>query len=303
MPPSLRNITGRASPMTNLSWILVCLLMGSVMAGKPAYQIFDKNGKIVSYDSLIQELSKAEVVLFGEVHNDALVHWLELQVAQDLYKQDSSLMLGFEMLEADNQILVNEYLSGIIEERNFTQEAKLWDNHATDYQPLVTWAREKEVPIVATNIPRRYASLVSREGIGQLDSLSEEARRWIAPLPVDIDMALPGYQNMLSMMGGTQGHGSMNGENMVQAQAIKDATMAHFILQNLPADGVFLHYNGSYHSDNYEGIGWYLKQQKPDVAIKTISCIELPSLDSLAEDAQGLADFIIVTPTDMTKTY
>lgn len=289
--------------MTNLSWILSCLLVGSLITDKPAYQIFNKTGQIVSYDSMIQELTEAEVVLFGEVHNDALVHWLELQVAQDLYNQDSNVVLGFEMLEADNQLIINEYLTGVVEERHFTQEAKLWDNHATDYQPLINWAKEKNTSVIATNIPRRYASLVSREGIDQLDSLLEEAKQWIAPLPVSIDMELPGYQNMLSMMGGMQGHGGMSGENMVQAQAIKDATMAHFIVQNLPHDGVFIHYNGSYHSDNFEGIGWYLQQQQPELSIKTISCIELPSLDSLNEDAQGLADFIIVTPTDMTKTY
>ncbi|MEQ9440079.1 MAG: ChaN family lipoprotein [Cyclobacteriaceae bacterium] len=289
--------------MTNAGWILSWVVMVSLVTDKPAYRVFNQAGQSVAYNSMIQELAEADVVLFGELHNDALVHWLELQVAQDLYNQDSNLVLGFEMLETDNQLLVDEYLAGTIEERHFTQEAKLWDNYATDYQPLLTLAQEKNIPVVATNIPRRYASLVSREGISQLDSLSDEAKKWIAPLPIQIDMELPGYQNMLSMMGGMQGHGNMSGENMVQAQAIKDATMAHFIQHKLPEGSSFLHFNGSYHSDNFEGIGWYLKQQQPELTIKTISCIELPSLDSLSEDAKGLADFVIVTPTDMTKTY
>ncbi|MEM9673451.1 MAG: ChaN family lipoprotein [Cyclobacteriaceae bacterium] len=270
---------------------------------KPAYRIFDKSGTVVPYDTLMQSLGEAEVVLFGELHNNALAHWLELQVAQDLYTRDSSLVLGMEMLEADNQLLLDEYLNGIIKERHFKQEAKLWDNYPTDYQPLVEFARTHQLPVIATNVPRRYASLVSREGMTALDSLSPSAKQWIAPLPIEVDIELPGYQNMLNMMGGAQGHGGMSGENMVMAQATKDATMAYFIQQNLPENGTSLHISGSYHSDNFEGIYWYLKQALPDLSIKTISCVEQASLDSLGTETKGVADFIIAIPSDMTKTY
>ena len=78
-------------------------------------------------------------------------------------------------------------------------------------------------------------------------------KNWIAPLPISFDINLPGYKSMLEMMGGHAG------EKMPKAQAIKDAIMAHFIIKNLPSSGVFLHFNGTNHSDNYEGISWYLK--------------------------------------------
>ncbi|WKN45979.1 ChaN family lipoprotein [Tunicatimonas pelagia] len=270
---------------------------------KPAYRIFDGSGVEVSYESMVNTLDSADVVLFGELHNNALVHWLELQVAKDLYAQDSNLVLGLEMLEADNQLLVNEYLAGTIEQRHFVQEAKLWDNYRTDYEPIVAFAKKNGVSVIATNIPRRYASLVARQGIEKLDSVADQAKKWIAPLPVEIDTTLPGYQNMLNMMGGNVSHGGMSGEKMVQAQAIKDATMAHFIRQNIEREGVFLHLNGSYHSDNFEGIYWYLKQYSPDLNIKTVSSVEQTTLDSLEEEKQGVADYIIVTPTDMAHSY
>ncbi len=284
-------------------WLLPIILLTQSAVDKPAYQIFDQAGKTIPYDSMIAELTQADVVLFGELHNNALVHWLELQVAKDLHAQDSNLGVGLEMLEADNQLLVNEYLAGTIEKRHFTQEAKLWDNYGTDYEPIVDFSKGNNVPVIATNIPRRYASLVSRQGIDWLDSLADQAKHWIAPLPVEIDTTLPGYQNMLNMMGGNTTHGSMSGEKMVQAQAIKDATMAHFIQQNMESGDTFLHINGSYHSDNFEGIYWYLQQQSPSLVIKTISCVEQTKLDSLLEENQQVADFIIVTPSDMTKTY
>lgn len=290
--------------MIHSSWLLSIILLAKfVTLDKPAYRIFDKDGEVVSYDTMVQSLAGAQVILFGELHNNALAHWLELQVAQDLHHQNSGLVLGLEMLEADNQLLLNEYLAEVIEERHFKQEAKLWDNYATDYQPLVSFAKKNKVPVVATNVPRRYASLVSRKGVQQLDSLPDVVQQWIAPLPIEVDTELPGYQNMLEMMDGMQGHGGMSGENMVQAQAIKDATMAYFIQQNLAENSPFLHINGSYHSDNFEGIYWYLKQIQPELTIKTISCIEQSSLDSLNTDTHRVADFIIAIPDDMTKTY
>ena len=286
-----------------MNWIFGIILLTYVgMVNKPAYRIFDQGGVEVAYDSMLHELSQADIVLFGEIHNNALVHWLELQVAKDLYARDSSLVVGLEMLEADNQLLIEEYINGTIEERHFSQEAKLWNNYATDYAPVVDFAKKNSIAVIATNIPRRYASLVSREGIERLNSLGTQAKRWVAPLPVIIDTSLPSYQNMLDMMG-EHTHSGMSGEKMVQAQVIKDATMAHFIQQNLPNAGIFLHLNGSYHSDNFEGIYWYLKQRSSDLNIKTVSCVEQATLNSLEEEKQGIADYIIVTPTDMAHSY
>ena len=293
--------------------ILTLLISFSAIAQKPAYQLYDSAGNAVNYDQMLSQLDSVDVILFGEIHNDALVHWLELQVAKDLYERDSNLVLGAEMLEADNQLLLDEYLSGTIEERHFEQEAKLWDNYATDYAPLLRFAQRGQIPLVATNIPRRYASLVAREGLAMLDSLPNAAKELIAPLPIEVDLSLPGYRSMLDMMGGRphgggsghggSSHGGMSAENIVQAQAIKDATMAHFILLNLPKKTTFLHFNGSYHSNNFEGTYWYIQRASPDLQIKTISSVSQADISQLEEDNYGLADFIFVVPDDMTKTY
>ena len=91
-------------------------------------------------------------------------------------------------------------------------------------------------------------------------------------------------------------------ENLPKAQAIKDATMAWSILSHIQKGKVFLHFNGSYHSDNFEGIIWYLKQANPDLKILTISSVEQADLDDLSKDSEGVADFILVVPESMTKT-
>jgi uncharacterized iron-regulated protein len=273
---------------------------------KPAYLLYNSKGKSQKYSKMIRQLAEADVVLFGELHNNALVHWLQREVVQDLKEAGRSLVMGAEMFETDDQLIMNEYLAGTIEARHLESEAKVWNNYATDYKPLLDFAKNNDIQFISTNIPRRYASLVARQGIAALDSLEPEAKAYIAPLPVEVDMELPGYKNMMSMMGGHgsgNSHGGMQAENMVYAQAIKDATMAHFILENLRGNSTFVHFNGSYHSDNFEGIYWYLKEARPDLNIVTITCVEQEDISEWDDELEGRADYIISIPANMTKTY
>jgi uncharacterized iron-regulated protein len=242
--------------------LFVLFFLLAFTSDKPAYQMFTQKGKTITYTQALKEIQQADIILFGELHNNPITHWLELQLTKDLFalKKDK-LVLGAEMLEADNQLIVNEYIQGKIAARHLENEAKLWDNYATDYKPLLDFALAHRLPFAATNIPRRYASMVARSGLAALDSLPVEARNWMAPLPILVDLNLPGYKQMMGMGGSGSGHGSeMNASNIARAQAVKDATMAHFILQHWQPGNTFLHFNGSYHSDRFEGIVWYLNQ-------------------------------------------
>jgi len=202
------------------------------------------------------------------------------------------------MLEADNQEAVDKYIANEIDAAQLDSMARLWNNYKTDYAPVVDFAKEKNLRVIATNIPRRYARIVYREGIEKLDTLPAKEKAWIVPLPMPFDINLPGYKAMMEM-----GMGGHAGENFPKAQAIKDATMAHFILKNYQKGQLFLHLNGSYHSDNYEGILWYLQQQQPDLKVVTISSVYQPTIQELLEENKGKADFTLAVPESMTKTY
>lgn len=279
----------------------IFLSLTAMKGDKQAFQFFNADGKKVNYKDVIDEASNADVVFFGELHNNSIVHWFELQITKDLYnRKDGDIILGAEMFESDNQLLLDEYLAGQIKTKNFEDESKMWNNYKTDYKPLVEFAKENDLRFIATNIPRRYASLVNKKGFEGLDSLSDQAKKLIAPLPVNYDPDVECYSDMIEMMGGLGGHVT---ENIPKAQAIKDATMAYFILKNLNEEKIFIHYNGSYHSDNYEGIVWWLKQQSPEVKIMTITTVEQDSITKLADEALNTADFILCVPSDMTKTY
>lgn len=273
-----------------------CLLTAARAQKKPAYVLYNANGKKVSYKKMLKQLIKQDVVLFGEYHNNPISHWLQLEVTKDC-AAERQLVLGAEMIERDNQDALDLYLQGKITAKGLDSSARLWNNYKTDYAPLVNFAKEKKMAFAGTNIPRRYASLVARRGFEVLDSLPANEKAWIAPLPVAYDAELPGYKKMIEMMGG---HG---GENLPKAQAIKDATMAYFILQYSKPDHLFIHYNGAYHSDGYEGINWYLKKEKPGLRIATISTVSQKDIKKLLKENKGKADFIICVDEDMTTTY
>ena len=235
---------------TAIIFTLISIMILSFRSDKPAYKLYDSEGKIVKYEKMLNRLSSADVVFFGELHDNPIAHWLEYEVTAGLYEIiRDRLVLGAEMFETDNQLLIDEYLRSEYEADKFEAEVKLWKNYRTDYRPLVEFARKNNLPFIATNVPRRYASMVSRGGFEELDSLTAEAKRYLAPLPVSYDPELKCYKDMLSMQG-MPGMGARPNQNLPKAQAVKDATMAHFIAENLRPGKVFIHYNGAYHSDN-----------------------------------------------------
>jgi len=284
---------------------LLLFLLASFTGDRPAYRLFNATGQLADYDQMMQELAQADVVLFGEQHNDALAHWLELQVAKDLLKlkKPGQLMLGMEMFERDVQPLVAQYAAGTLADTAFERQARPWPNYATDYRPLLLFARENHIPVIGTNAPRPFAKVVAQRSLTALDKLPANDRTLLAPLPLKVDYDLPGYKNMAGMFGGdSKAHGG-GAQNIIQAQALKDATMAHFIQASRQPAQTLLHLNGSYHSDNHDGIVAFLRQYAPKLRVKTLSVITQEQLQTLEKEQLNVADFVVVVPADAAKSY
>jgi uncharacterized iron-regulated protein len=284
---------------------LIAISLQSFSQDKPAYKVYDSEGKRAEYEDILKASSRSDVILFGELHDNPIAHWLELELTRSLFTaRGKDLTLAAEMFETDNQILIDEYLTGIIKESNFEAEARLWKNYSTDYKPLLNFSKENSLKFVASNIPRRYASVVSSGGFEALQKIPSEELKYIAPLPIEYDPELSCYKDMLSMGGaiGGQMGGKVN-ENLPKAQAIKDATMAKSITNNWQKGQIIIHYNGSYHSDKHMGIVWYLNKYNPLMRIITISAVLQDDIEKLSNENKGLADYIIVIPSSMTRTY
>ncbi|REC47663.1 ChaN family lipoprotein [Chryseobacterium pennipullorum] len=268
-----------------------------------AFQFYDKKGKEVSTDKLVKELADYDVVFFGENHNSSINHWLQLKITEALYeKKNGQLILGAEMFERDNQSQLNQYLNGKLDAKTLKDSARLWNNYATDYKPLVDFAKDKKLNFIATNIPRRYASQTAKEGLESLNKLTEKEKTYIARLPIKVTLDTPGYPEMKAMMGDhAEGTKVMN---FISAQATKDATMAESILDNFKTGKTFIHYNGNYHSKEFGGIYWYIKQKNPHLKMAVISVFESedPELKVPAKEYVP-TDFNLIIPGDMTKTF
>lgn len=264
------------------------------------YALYSKEGERLSFAEAMADLSNSDVVLFGELHNDALIHWLQLRTVKALAPQHN-LILGGEMFESDGQVILDEYLSGMMSDKVFEDQIRLWSNYKTDYKPLVEYAKREGIPFIATNVPRRYASLVSRHGLDTLGQLPHASQVFLPKLPIPFSFETPGYEDMRDMMAG--GHGMpFEPDNFVKAQAIKDAAMAENILRYVEDGRLFIHFNGDFHSANYGGVYWYLRTYQPSVRVKTLKVFSEEDL-GFQEDWKGTGDVILVVPQDFTKTH
>lgn len=269
--------------------LIICLLLSSSIIGQEnvGYTIHAKE-RVISYEKLVKQLSKKEVVLFGELHDDSIAHALEFQLANDLsFIHPNTFALGAEMFETHQALYLQQFLeSGNL--KALTDSAKLWSNFLSDYYPTLRFAQENRIPYYATNIPRKYASMVFKKGIQSLDTLSEIERSFICPLPFAFDSTLSQYKECIQM--GIDMHAS--GINFALAQAIKDATMGWNIAQALKTHQHVLHFNGSFHSNYYQGIYWYINHYRPKTKITTIAVIKKSEFKHKRDSY--LADFVII---------
>ncbi len=282
---------------------MLCCFIGTKAQNMQVFQIYNSQGEKVSYTDFVKEVSKNDIVLFGEMHNCPVTHWLEKNLAISLLAiHKNKLVLGAEMFESDNQLIMNEFLSNLISEERFEKEMRLWPNYTTDYKALIDFAKENKLPFIATNIPRRYARIVKKNGLKKTEGiLNSQAKEYIAPMPIPYETD-SSTVNFFKMMG-RMGHHKSNPEFMSQAQAIKDATMAWNIAQKTKNGNCFLHYNGSYHSDSASGIPFYLKKYTPQLNVVRITATRQDNIHKIDEKNKDKADFIITIRKDFPFSY
>jgi uncharacterized iron-regulated protein len=194
------------------------------------YKIYDTRSKhVITIDKIISDCGHADVLFFGEEHNDSACHYLEHVIFEALHKQyGDKIALSLEMFETDNQIALNDYLAGFIPEDRFTKDVRLWSNYK-DYRPMIEYAKKNQLNVIAANPPRRYVSMVSRRGMSSLDSLSKESKKFLPPLPFD---TLTGRyrEKFFEIMKGSPG-----GDNpkVYHSQSLWDAGMSYSIYHYL----------------------------------------------------------------------
>jgi uncharacterized iron-regulated protein len=231
---------------------------GQITLTDSMYRAFDGQGNPVSLDDIVNSLASNDAVFLGEQHDDAVGHAIEAEIfrrAVEKYSSQRRVALSMEMFERDVQIILNEYLSGLITEQHFLASSRPWGNYRTDYRPLVELAKTKHLDVVAANAPRRYVNMVSRNGRDSINALSDEAKAWLAPLPYPDPSAAYTEKFNALMKNGSDPAAMTPNPNLIYSQSLWDATMGNSVANYLARNkgALVIQLNGSFHTEGRLG--------------------------------------------------
>ncbi|HEX3926732.1 MAG TPA: ChaN family lipoprotein [Gemmatimonadales bacterium] len=277
--------------------ILLALL---VLAATPAdtqpsiwtpNRVYDtRHHRFADLESAAAELARDDVVFLGETHDDPATHRMELAVLEAVARRRSDVVLALEMFERDVQPALDAYLAGTISEDAFLKVSRPWPNYATDYRPLVEFAREHHWRVIAGNVPRRIAATVSSKGLDALKTLPDSERSRVA---TDIQCPHDDYFTRFVAAMGTHPMGDGPAPSKAelgrmtatfyQAQCIKDETMAESVarLRGAAPAPLVIHVNGDFHSDYGLGTAARVRRRLPHDRIAVVSMLPVASLDTI----------------------
>lgn len=264
------------------------------------------SGTNVGFPALVQRALAADVVFFGENHDDPETHRVELGLLDAIGRSGRPVILSLEMFERDAQSLLNDYLANRITEADFLAKSRPWDRYVTDYRPMVELAKANGWPVVASNIPRPMASAVGRKGLAALDTLTPAERSWAAR---DIQCPEDAYRArfMETMRGHSSGGAAASAADTLPtaaanrfyfAQCIKDETMAESIVEarRRSPNAIIVHYDGAFHSDYRQGTVDRVRRRSPDLRMLVITAVPVIDLTTATLTGHaGRADYIVFT--------
>lgn len=287
---------------------LVCAVAmpGFGQTADARFSVFDGKGKGATISDIVRSLEATDVVFLGEMHDDSVGHALQLEIfksAIESYSANRRIALSLEMFERDVQVVLDEYLSGLISEQHFLLSSRPWGNYKTDYRPLVELAKEKKLDVIAANAPRRYINMVSRNGRAALTGLSKPARAWLPSMPY----AEPSetYARKFKTLMGPSPEAKMGIDKILASQSLWDATMANSVAKYLKHDkkALVIHLNGAFHTENRLGTVEHLLKyrSKARVMVVTIRYEEdFRNFDPAKHT--NLGDFVVLTDAKQPRS-
>lgn len=257
-----------------LSMAMLCL--GAGAAG--AVQFSDaQSGKNLTAAQLASKLQKYDVVFFGEYHDQSEIHQYELELLEAMYKaKGAKLALSMEMFEADNQSKLNNFLADTLSEEKFLAASRPWPNYGTDYAPLVNFAKEKKMPVIAANVPRFLAAHVAKNN-ASTEGVEAQYQQW---LPKHTYAPEGAYKDKFyAQMSSPTAPMKMPPQRLAAvyaAQCLKDDKMAESIAAFADAhqNMQILHINGCFHSDAHLGTAQKLEALRPELKVAVITPLE-----------------------------
>lgn len=252
-------------------------------------EIFNANGDRVSLGDIERAFRERQVLILGEEHNDKIGHEWKFNLIRE-FSHNVQFSISMEMLERDQQIIINEYLQGLYDEIMFRENMRLWNNWS-DYHPILEFGKKYKLRVLAANPPRRYVRALSRRGLHVWNEFSPLAYLYLPNLEFVLKFRDKNYEEKFLLATGIS-H-TANSENLILAQHVWDESMAEVVTREITLfNRKVIHINGRFHSDNFLGVTYRLKQR--GVSVITVSIIP-ESILAVLKDWKNLADFIVLT--------
>ncbi|MFN3740470.1 MAG: ChaN family lipoprotein [Thermodesulfovibrionales bacterium] len=239
--------------------------------------------KSLSIKDLIDRISDKKIIYIGEYHDRFSHHYLQRLLIKELFSKNKKIAIGMEMFQRPFQQILDDYIKGKIEEKEFlkqTEYFKRWGFDYNLYKPIIDLAREYSIPVIALNLKKEITEKVSRSGI---ESLSEEEKKQI---PEELDFSDQEYKKRLEEVFRQHKRPEGSFEYFYQSQILWDETMAMSIdeyLRKAP-DYQIIVLAGGGHIAFGSGIPKRVfRRNSLDYVIVLID----------AEDEESIADFVI----------
>ena len=294
------------------------------------FRVFTGNGEPATLDEIVEAMASVSVVFIGETHDDPTQHMLEAELLKRAHAEygGAPIALSIEFFQRDVQPILDEYLMDLISEKSFLADARPWPRYQTDYRPLVEFAKEKDIDVIAANAPRRYASRVTRHGRESLADLSAWARESLPPLPygeaseayreqwiavisevmeeegkkcgIPIEqLAAEGEETRARAPVGA--HGNMG--NQFDSQVLWDAAMGYAVARYLDRvpDALVLHMVGGFHVERGTGTPEHVEAYRPGTDRLIVAMQPVEEIDQFEPAPDGeWGDFVIQTDASRT---
>jgi len=189
-----------------------------------------KDRQVITFEKMIDEVRKSQVVLIGEGHNFPWHHELQLEVIRTLKREGANMAVGLEMFQARSQDVLDRWSSGSMDDRTFIpQYYANWNMPWPLYKDIFLFVRERRIPSIGLNVPMHISRKVASKGF---DSLSPEELRELPPgIACDLD---PEYMEYVKKVYRShKAHGKREFQYFCEAQVLWEQAMAWYIRKYL----------------------------------------------------------------------
>ncbi len=192
-----------------------------------------ETAKSATLPELMTKLRSERLIYVGETHTALADHQMQLEVLRGMASRPDGLAIGVEWFQRPFQPVLDDYLAGRIDEAEMLRRSEYYERWRFDYRlyrPILRFAREKGIPVLALNASRELTAEIRRVG---LDELTADFK---AKLPDAFDFTDKGYEQALRQMFDLHESDDSDFQRFLEVQLTWDETMAEGVADYLAAN-------------------------------------------------------------------